>query len=480
MRNRVHDSEGAALISGGLYWHGLALDRFDGRAWELSERDRISLGTLASSGDVGPPRQRPWSLRQEVSLEPLDSDVLFFVPQAVGLYGVRRLEAASTEGYYLPGERQGNGGRVTYTVYSDPREPDAEQLRSEDPLRGESDLLARYTQLPTQLSPRFLEIAANWTRGAASAVDSALVIQERLRSDYAYSLDQEASAFDDPLLAFLDEVKEGHCEYYASAMTVLLRSRGIPARMVNGFYGGEWNPIGKYWLIRQRDAHSWVEVWFPESGWVVFDPTPSIGTGLSGRARIRLLARLSAWADYAELLWEDILLDYGLDTQAQGLRSLIATLQGWGEAGEDGKGAWTRFVAGLASLDPAKERGEAAESRAWLWLALVGMVLLGAVLIRFVLHIYPSPKTPSQRRLLRMVLDVEKHWRRAAASVSAESRATSLDWAQWAAATAPKRFASAPEVIERYYQVRFGSREAEPALLNDLRQLRRQSRSWRP
>jgi transglutaminase-like putative cysteine protease len=458
----------------------LALDRFDGHAWELSEAARIPLGTLASSGDVGPPRQRSWSLRQEITLEPLDSDVLFFVPEAVGLYGIRRLEAASTEGYYLPGERQGSGGRVTYTVYSDPKEPDAERLRSEDPQQGESSLLERYTQLPVQLSPRFAEIAANWTRGTASAVDSALVIQERLRSDYSYSLDQEASAFTDPLLAFLDEVKEGHCEYYASAMTVLLRSRGIPTRMVNGFYGGEWNPIGKYWLIRQRDAHSWVEVWFPEAGWVVFDPTPSIGTGLSGRARIRLLARLSAWADYAELLWEDILLDYGLDSQAEGLRSLIATLQGWGEAGEDGTGAWTRFVAGLASLDPGGERPDPAQSRIWLWPVLVLAVFLGGVFVRFVLRTYLMSRAPSQRRLLRMVLDIERHWRRAARSAPSVKRVTSLDWARWAAATAPQRFASAPERIERYYQVRFGDGEAGPALLNDLRDLRRQSRSWRP
>jgi len=479
MRARIHDREGNALVSGGLYWHGLALDRFDGRGWELSEPERISLGTLAASGDLGPPKQRAWTLRQEITLEPIDSDVLFFVPEVVGVYGVRRMEAASTEGYYLPGERRGSGGRITYTVYSNPEEQDAQALRGEDPLQGESSLLERYTQLPTQTPARIAEIAADWTLGAASAVDSALIVQDRLRSEYSYSLDQEASAYSDPTLAFLDEVKEGHCEYYATAMTLLLRTRGIPARLVNGFYGGEWNPVGEYWLIRQRDAHSWVEVWFPDSGWVIFDPTPSVGTGLRGRARIRLLARLSAWADYAELLWKDVLLDYGLDSQAAGIRSLFVTLRSWGEAGEDGSGAWTRFVKGLAAMQGGDE-APGRQNRGLLW----GFVLFGVVLLllfsRSVLGLFSGKEVSRQRHLRRLVLDIESSWRRSARGQSSGELHTVLAWARWASATDPDRFGAAPELIEQYYQVRFGGAEAPAKLFFDLRRLRRVSRSWRP
>jgi transglutaminase-like putative cysteine protease len=480
MRVRTHDRKGNALVSGGLYWHGLALDRFDGRGWELSAPERISLGTLASSGDLGPPRERPWTLRQEITLEPLDSDVLFFVPQAAGIYGVRRMEAASTEGYYFPGERRGSGGRLTYTVYSNPEEQDAQTLRGEDPSRSEASLLERYTQLPSLSPPRIAEIAADWTQGAASAVDSALIIQDRLRREYSYSLDQEASAYSDPILAFLDEVKEGHCEYYATAMTLLLRTRGIPSRLVNGFYGGEWNPVGEYWLIRQRDAHSWVEVWFPESGWVIFDPTPSVGTGLRGRARIRLLARLSAWTDYAELLWKDVLLDYGLDTQAEGVRSLFATLQSWGETGEDGRGAWTRLLAGLAAMDGGEQAPGTRQHGGLLWGFLALAVLVGVLVGRSVLGFSPRKGVTLQRRLRRLVLEIEASWRRSARGGAAAQQHTSLDWARWAAVADPERFATAPELIERYYQVRFGSADARPELFSDLRRLRRVSRSWRP
>jgi len=478
MRVRIHDQKGNALVSGGLYWHGLALDRFDGRGWELSDTERISLSTLAASGNLGPPRQRPWTLRQEITLEPLDSDVLFFVPQAVGIYGVRRMEAASTEGYYLPGERRGSGGRITYTVYSNPEEQDAQSLRGEDPLRGEAALLERYTQLPSQSPQRIAEIAADWTQGAASAVDSALIVQDRLRREYSYSLDQEASAYPDPTLAFLDEVKEGHCEYYATAMALLLRTRGIPTRLVNGFYGGEWNPVGEYWLIRQRDAHSWVEVWFPESGWVIFDPTPSAGTGLSGRGRVRLLARLSAWADYAALLWEDVLLDYGLDSQAAGLRSLFATLQGWGETGEDGRGAWTRLITGLAAMDGRQEEAGTQRHGRLLWGAVALVVLLAVLFSRSVLGLYPRKEASRQRRLQRLILEIEASWRRSATDGAGEPN-TSLAWARWAASADPERFSMAPELIERYYRVRFGGEDARPELFADLLRLRRMSRSWR-
>jgi len=482
MRVKVHDRQGTALVSGGLYWHGLALDRFDGRNWELSEQRRIGLSTLAPSGFNGPPRERPWTLRQEITLEPLDSDVMFYVADPVAIYGVRRLEAVATEGYYLvSGARRGSGGRLRYTVYSQPRMPDAQQLRSEDPADSNAELLARYTQLPSQSPPRIAEIAAQWTAGTASAVDAALVIQDRLRRDYSYSLDQEASAYADPVLAFLDEVKEGHCEYYASAMALLLRTRGIPTRMVNGFYGGEWNPVGEYWLIRQRDAHSWVEVHFPGSGWVIFDPTPSVGAGLTGLTRFQLIAQLRLWSDYAELVWEDVLLDYGLDTQVEGVRSLVRALQGWGSAGERRRGLLSRILTRVAPGDSADGK-EGGAGIGWLLLLAVALPLLAwGLLARVGPLARRGQGSASERRLRILVTRLESSWAKAGGLESRPPQArTPLAWAQWAAQRDPSRFSSAPGAIERYYQVRFGGAEPSLELALELRRMGRRSRAWKP
>ena len=82
----------------------------------------------------------------------------------------------------------------------------------------------------------------------------------------------------DPVADFLFNVKAGHCEYFATAMAVMLRTRGVVARVVNGFLPGEYNEAAGAYTVRQSDAHSWVEVYFPETrSWVTFDPTPSAG-----------------------------------------------------------------------------------------------------------------------------------------------------------------------------------------------------------
>ena len=80
----------------------------------------------------------------------------------------------------------------------------------------------------------------------------------------------------DPIGDFLFRYRSGHCEYFATAMVLMLRSQGIPARFVTGFLGGENNRLG-YYIVRQSNAHAWVEAYLPDSGWTVFDPTPPAG-----------------------------------------------------------------------------------------------------------------------------------------------------------------------------------------------------------
>jgi hypothetical protein len=118
----------------------------------------------------------------------------------------------------------------------------------------------------------------------------------------------------DPLADFLFNVKVGHCEYFSTAMAVLLRTHGIAARVVNGFLPGEYNETAGAFTVRQSDAHSWVEVYFPETrSWVTFDPTPSAGRTEPIRAGFG--AQFKKYAEALELVWFQYVVGY--DKQEQ-------------------------------------------------------------------------------------------------------------------------------------------------------------------
>jgi hypothetical protein len=125
----------------------------------------------------------------------------------------------------------------------------------------------------------------------------------------------------EPLADFLFNIKAGHCEYFATAMAVMLRTHGVAARVVNGFLPGEYNEAAGAYTVRQSDAHSWVEVYFPESrSWVTFDPTPSAGR--VNPASSGVTAQLQKYAEALELLWFQYVVGY--DKQEQ--RSLAVSL----------------------------------------------------------------------------------------------------------------------------------------------------------
>ncbi|MFZ5950338.1 MAG: transglutaminaseTgpA domain-containing protein [Candidatus Rifleibacteriota bacterium] len=116
---------------------------------------------------------------------------------------------------------------------------------------------------------------------ASQIASNTLTINERvqatigyLQKNCSYSLYEKTAVDIDPALHFLFYSKSGSCEHFATAMTLLLRSMGIAARPVNGYTMGDWNELGGFFTVRQRHAHTWVEVYFPESGWIPFDPSP--------------------------------------------------------------------------------------------------------------------------------------------------------------------------------------------------------------
>ena len=136
------------------------------------------------------------------------------------------------------------------------------------------------TAAPSMLRPLLQRLARRWAAGAKDPRARLLAIEHRLRSDFTYSLSFSRLPGRDPVMDFLTRDRQGHCEYFASAMALLARSSGVPARVVSGYLVHERNPLGGHYVVRERNAHSWVEAWVGGS-WQTFDPTPSGATAAS-------------------------------------------------------------------------------------------------------------------------------------------------------------------------------------------------------
>ena len=201
-------------------------------------------------------------------------------------------------------------------------------MPGENTLRGDNkaipDAFKRYLQLPNNLDSRIRTFTEQVIAesGATNQFDKAKAIEKYLRTNYAYSLDLKAGG-DDPLSDFLFNIREGHCEYFASALAIMLRTQGIPTRVVNGFQVGEYNETAGVYIVRQKDAHSWVEVYFPkENAWVPFDATPSAGQG-GGGLPDTLSSQVSKFFETIETIWIQYVVSF--DNQEQ--RSLFKSFR---------------------------------------------------------------------------------------------------------------------------------------------------------
>ena len=179
----------------------------------------------------------------------------------------------------------------------------------------------RCLQMPEALDgERLRGLAEEWTRDAETPFEKARAIEQRLRRDFRYSLNLRARG--NFIESFLFDTREGHCEYFATSMVMLLRSIGIPARIVNGFYSAEWNNIALAFTVRQRDAHSWVEVYFDNYGWMTFEPTPA--EGIARPSNVPYLQQsLGRLADALKVRWYRYMIDYSFTDQMGIIRSVL-------------------------------------------------------------------------------------------------------------------------------------------------------------
>jgi len=319
MHVRIEDA--LAPPTANLRWRGVALDQFTGRGWIKSIEARRFEDKTDDRGffKLGTTEDVTRLTAQTFFLEPIDTPVIFGAPRILAVQGGLPFVRVDAEGSIQT--RPHDQEKVVYKVYSDTAVPPAAVLRSD-----QLDYLvsgARYLQLPGNLDPRIAELAKGIVTeaGARTGYDEARAIESYLRDNYQYTLDLKAGG-PDPLSDFLFHVRSGHCEYFSTAMTVMLRTRGIASRVVNGFLPGEFNDASGAYTVRQSDAHSWVEVYFPKTNsWVTFDPTPSVGR--AARVRTGLAAQLSKYSEALELMWFQYVVGY----DKQGQRSLANSLR---------------------------------------------------------------------------------------------------------------------------------------------------------
>jgi hypothetical protein len=273
-------------------------------------------------------RQNANALGYTVLLEPMASDALFVAAQADRVRGHFGREAGARRSYLLLDKTRSlsnpfhNFERLRYEALSYGPAVAPEQLRAAS-ADYPDELRQVYLQLP-DLDPRIPALAQQVTSRSPTAYDKAWTIEMYLRTHYGYTLELSGPPAEHPLAHFLFERRAGHCEYFAAAMTVMLRTQGIPARYVNGFLPGEYNELGQDFIVRARDAHSWVEVYFPEYGWIPFDPTPPADATPPG-----LLGWLALYWDWFELTWSEWVINYDFAHQITLAHNLQRLSHAW-------------------------------------------------------------------------------------------------------------------------------------------------------
>jgi transglutaminase-like putative cysteine protease len=367
------------------YWRGVSFDHYDGRRWTKSHADTRPPMQRGARGryTIAPAPPAEQVVTQEIYLEPMETHVLFALsrPHAFGLPDIglgqslgqvpRRL-FRDAEGDVL--YAQADDLAFRYQAFSGPDAPSDGAWQQ--PLADYRARLAgtaveqRYLQRPPELDPEVERLAARLVAGATTVGEAVERIETYLRTTYAYSLELTPGDGRPPLEDFLFEQKKGHCEYFATALAILLRTQGIAARNVNGFLGGRFNTFGNFLALSQGDAHSWVEVYLPDGGWYTRDATPAG----QGPPRDGWTAAMLAYTDALRLRWYKYVIEYDLARQLRFFERVRTGLTGVFGSGPD---------AG-STADGGRDAARGAglpEGALWGAVAL-GLAVLGVVVLR--------------------------------------------------------------------------------------------------
>lgn len=252
------------------YWRAQAYDVYDGRGWSVTSArvDELAANQPTRAGvDLSSLAPGQGLVSQRVTrLRPGDSAVF-----AAG--ELLRLDQPATVTRRADGELISAQAAGSYAALSRVQSPHVEQLRAA--ATNYPAALRPYLELPDELPARVFDLALNLTVDQPTPYDRAAVLEAYLRQ-FPYSREVPAPPEGrDAVDYFLFDLKTGYCDYYASALVVMARAAGLPARLVLGYTQGVYDPLRGHFVVRAAQAHAWVEVYFPDIGWVEFEPTPS-------------------------------------------------------------------------------------------------------------------------------------------------------------------------------------------------------------
>lgn len=320
--------DGDAPSANDMYWRGMVFSEYDGFTWREGVRSPMRQNTVPNFSI---------KYKYKVQMEPNKSRWIF---------GLEQL-ATSPKDTYLFNDFTWRRPQKIYSQYS----YQAEAVKYDYQGVELSDLHRRINlQLPQTGNMRTREWAENVYSQSSSTQD---FIQRVLnvinRQEYYYTLTPGVLE-DEVVDGFWLGTREGFCEHYAGAFVFIMRAAGVPARVVTGYQGGEYNPYGDFYLIKQSDAHAWTEVWIDNRGWVRIDPTAAIDPSrveevLRNQATRRdswfsdrefgfelpqsFLAKLSMRWDAIKSFWDDSLMGYGQDQQNDWLAKLGIKSNQW-------------------------------------------------------------------------------------------------------------------------------------------------------
>lgn len=295
------------------YWRGLVMTQFNGRTWTGSE-PRIAARPEQQISFRGDP------LRYEVTMEATMQQWVFAMEMAREISLPRTHMGPQQQLFHVTPIEQ----RIAYEVVS----------HTDFVIQAELPAAFKgwYTGLPASGNQRSAELARSMREAAGS--DTAFIddVLAKFRNEEFYYTLEPPALGSNPVDRFLFDTRQGFCEHYASAFAFMMRSVGIPSRIVLGYQGGEVNPMGGHLIVRQSDAHAWTEVWLERYGWYRIDPTAAVaperieygvpGASLDGIAATwgfsapsKLLLNLTMTWDALNARWNEWILGYGSDTQ---------------------------------------------------------------------------------------------------------------------------------------------------------------------
>ncbi|MDE3103263.1 MAG: DUF4129 domain-containing protein [Chloroflexota bacterium] len=255
--------------SQGHFWRAVTYDFYTGQGWRSTDADRV--------GQV--------SVDKVLDRQPVDATFQIEEPLGDRLFAANEPVKVSIPAQFVTGDDHTFSSALraleppragqTYTVTSDVSVADKESLRRASTAIPDA-IKKQYLQIPSTLPQRVRDLAQKVVAGTDNNYDKAEAIESFLRTNYRYApVVRPPPPGEDPVDFFLFNLKEDFCEYFASSMVMMLRADGVPARLVEGFTTGTFDPsLGKY-VVKQANAHAWVEAYFPGYGWIEFEPTPS-------------------------------------------------------------------------------------------------------------------------------------------------------------------------------------------------------------